>query len=242
MPEVRAIRQWNVKPGTAAQFADAWDPEYDVVNGQPGCLQYELFVSTRNPENVALLEHWESRGSFYSYWKIQNVRPVAGQEFLDEPLDRKVGRSGIEIYFQQKYYRPDGAVWLPVDGQKDPADVEGSPHGVRLVINQTAKEGMTDAFANAWSPHYDEVNAEPGCHQYELFTSTRNPENLCLLESWADRNAFLTHWALELTRESKTREFSAPREERRVGQGGLEIYYNQQYYVWDGTDWRPTEA
>lgn len=242
MPEIRGVSNFNVKPGAGDEYKQAWNPDYDVVNGQPGCVQYELFQSTRNPENFALVQHWESRGGYYSYWEMHRPLPVAGGQFLDDPAARKVGRSSVEFYWRQKYYRWDGHAWLPVDGQADPDDKEGSPFGVRLVINMAAKEGMTDAYAEAWSPHYDEVNAEPGCLQYELFRSTRNPQNLCLLEHWRDRAAFLTHWALELTRESKTRPFSATPEERKVGRGGLEIYYHQQYYVYDGSLWVPNES
>ena len=72
-----------------------------------------------------------------------------------------------------------------------------------------------------------EVNAEPGCLQYELFTSTHNPENLCLLELWQDRAAFLAHWGLQATRQSRTAAFAASAEERKVGKAGPEIYYNQ---------------
>ncbi len=242
MPEVRAVRNFNVKPGTADAFIEEWDPDYDVINGQPGCLQYELFRSTRNPENLAVVEHWETRGAFYSYWKIQSVRPQAGAQYVDSPENRKVGRAGLEIYWDQKYYRydRDAGAWLPAEGERTPEEQGNYP--TRLVINMTAKEGMTDAYAEAWSPHYDEVNAEPGCVQYELFRSTRNPENLAMLEHWATRQAFLDHWTLEQTRTSKTRELSAPREERKVGDAGLEIYYKLQYYTWDGKDWQPSEG
>ena len=113
---------------------------------------------------------------------------------------------------------------------------------VRLVINMHSKPGMARQFAEAWSPHYDEVNAEDGCIQYELFTSTRNPDNLAMVEHWADRDAFEKHWALELSRGPQpTAPFSGDWAVREVGRAGLEIYYDLQYYRWDGTVWAPTE-
>jgi quinol monooxygenase YgiN len=242
VPEVRIATNLNVKPGTAEDYIRAWDPEYEVVNGQPGCLQFELFRSTRNPENLALLQHWQSRGGFHSYWSIQKVRPVAGQEFLDTPENRKVGRAGTEIYWDQKYYRydRDAGAWVPAEGPITPEQQAPNDDPVRLVINQTARDGMQGQYADAWSYHYDEVNAEPSCVQYELFISTRNPQNMALLEHWATRKAFLDHWNLEMTRPvTATREFAAPREERKVGTPGLEIYWKLQYYRWDGTNWVP---
>ena len=241
MPEVRLVHNFNVKPGMEEEYKGLWHPEYDVINGQPGCDQWELFQSTRFPENFALLESWESRGAFYSYWNIQKVRPVAGKECIDDPANRKYGRAGSEIYWNRKLYRPDGTVWKPADGQVSEEEAEGGNNPVRLVINMAAKEGMTDQYAEAWSPHFDEVNEEPGCLQYELFRSTRNEENLCLLELWASRDAFQAHWELEVTRPSLTREFAAGPGERRVGSGGVEIYYKVRPYTWDGQNWTPLE-
>jgi len=230
MPEVRLVHNYKVQPGTSGEYAGLWDSEYDVMNGQPGCEQWELFLSTSTPENVALLEHWESRGAFHSYWNIQKVRPVAGKQHIDEDSKR------IEIFWDQKYYKQEDGVFVPRDGGATD-EVEGSGSPVRLVINLTAKEGMTDAFAEAWAPHGEEVRSEPGCLQYELFRSSRNPENLALLELWENKEAFDTHWALERTKPSLTKEFAAGPGERRVGMGGVEIYYDVKTYTYDGKNW-----
>jgi quinol monooxygenase YgiN len=228
MPEVRLVHNFKVLPGQGAEYAGLWDSEYDVINGQPGCEQWELFQSTSNPDNFALLEHWESRGAFHSYWNIQKVRPVAGKHCIDESSIR------IEIFWNQKYYKLEDGVWVPRDG--GPTDeAEGSP--VRLVINSTAKEDMTDQYAAAWAPHGEEVRTEPGCLQYELFRSTRIPENVALLELWESKDAFDTHWALERDRPNVTAEFSAGRGERRVGMSGLEIYFDVRTYKYDGQNW-----
>lgn len=229
MPEVRLVHTYNVHPGQAADYIGLWDSEYDVINGQPGCEQWELFQSTTTPESFALLEHWESRGAFHSYWNIQKVRPVAGKDCIDYSTMR------TEIYWEQKYYKLDNGVWVPRDGGGAVEPAAGSP--VRLVINMTAKEGMTDAYANAWAPHGAEVRTEPGCLQYDLFRSTRIPENVALLELWESKDAFDTHWALERTKPNVTAEFAAGPGERRVGMSGVEIYYDVRTYVYDGKNW-----
>ncbi|MGE0058556.1 MAG: antibiotic biosynthesis monooxygenase [Dehalococcoidia bacterium] len=233
MPEVRLVHNFQVFPGKADEYKGLWDAEYDVINGQPGCEQWELFQSTTNPDSFALLEHWESRGAFHSYWKIQKVRPIAGKECIDYSTMR------IEIFWDQKYYKlNDQRLWEPRDGG---GTDESGPSPVRLVINSTAKEGMTDAYTQAWAPHGVEVREEPGCLQYDLFRSTRIEENLALLELWESKDAFDTHWALERDKPSLTREFSAAPGERRVGMGGLEIYYDVKTYTFDGNNWVPQE-
>jgi len=230
MPEVRLVHNYQVHPGKGDDYKGLWDSEYDTINGQPGCEQWELFQSTTTPENFALLEHWESRGAFHSYWKIQKVRPVAGKECIDYSTMR------TEIYWDQKYYKLDNGVWVPRDGgATDEAEDRKSP--VRLVINTTAKEGMSDAYAEAWAPHGEEVRKEPGCLQYELFRSTRIPENLALLELWESKDAFEKHWELERERPNVTADFTAGPGERRVGLSGLEIYYDVRTYEFDGQNW-----
>lgn len=233
--EVRLVHNFSVKPGRADEYMGQWDSEYDVINGQPGCNQWELFQSTTTPERFTLLEHWESRGAFHSYWNIQKVRPVAGLDCIDDASKQ------TEIYWDQKYYKlNDDRVWVPRDG--GPTDeVTGSNGPVRLVINMTAKDSMTGAYAEAWAPHGVEVRQEPGCLQYELFRSSRIPENLALLELWESKDAFETHWRLERDKPSLTKDFSAAPGERRVGTGGLEAYFNVRHYRWDGQNWTPLE-
>lgn len=72
--------------------------------------------------------------------------------------------------------------------------------GVRLVIPMLARTGQASAYLAAWAPRFAEVNAEPGCLQYELFQSAADPERLCLLEHWATREAFDAHYRLERTK------------------------------------------
>ncbi len=113
---------------------------------------------------------------------------------------------------------------------------------VRLTINGHVKPGTFDKYAEAWSQHYDEVNAKDGCVQYELFHSTRNPDHTLLLEHWATREAFESHWAVEKDFTPRpTDPFRGEPGGRASGRGGLEIYYDLQYYSWDGKIWKPAD-
>lgn len=113
---------------------------------------------------------------------------------------------------------------------------------VRLVINlTTTDEAAGDAFAAAWPQRLAEVQAEPGCLQYELFRSVSHPENFTVLESWADRAAFDAHFALEMQRERVGTSHLGDPATRRHGSNGTEIYWEQQNWGWDPqtSQWTP---
>lgn len=101
---IRIVININVKPGTGDQFAEAWAPEYDMMNEKPGCVQYELFRSTRNADHFAVLEHWADRAAFDAHWEKQSKRERAGAQYRDVPENRQTGTSGLEIYWEQARY------------------------------------------------------------------------------------------------------------------------------------------
>ena len=111
---VRIVINLNVKPGTGDDFAAAWAPEYDLMNAKPGCVQYELFRSTRNPDHFAVLELWTDRAAFDAHWETQSKRPRAGAELRDHPDNRKVGASGLEIYWERASYTIAGTKLTPL--------------------------------------------------------------------------------------------------------------------------------
>lgn len=73
--------------------------------------------------------------------------------------------------------------------------------GIRLIVQMQIAEGSTEAFIDAWTDHLAEVLDESGCLQYEMFRSVTNPQRIAMVEHWADREAFETHWSRELARE-----------------------------------------
>ena len=56
---------------------------------------------------------------------------------------------------------------------------------VRLVITFPLQPGKARAYAEAFSTVVSETRQEPGCEQYELFTSTSDPDKVVLLERWS---------------------------------------------------------
>lgn len=98
---LRVVININTKPGMGDAFAEAWAPEYDTMAAKPGCVQYELFRSTRNPDHFAILEHWADRASFDAHWAVQSRRERVGGELRDAPENRASGQSGLEIYWER---------------------------------------------------------------------------------------------------------------------------------------------
>lgn len=115
MSGVRLVINLHAPGGRAHEYAELWSPRYDEVNAEPGCLQYELFTSTRNPDNLAVLEWWASKEDFEAHWRRELGRPQPGAELLGHPKLRLVGRNTSEIYWDRTDYRydPQAEVWTP---------------------------------------------------------------------------------------------------------------------------------
>jgi len=66
---------------------------------------------------------------------------------------------------------------------------------VRLVITIQAKPGRGSELLAEMEPRCAAARAEPGCEQFEIFQSGRDPDTLCLLELWSDQAALDAHAA-----------------------------------------------
>ena len=117
MSGVRLVINMHVVPGGAAEYAEAWIPQYELINNVQGCLQYELFRSTMQPDHLALLELWQDRATFDAHWLLQKRRETLRPDLLADPRTRTVGRDGTEIYWQQQEHRYDAQsdLWQPQD-------------------------------------------------------------------------------------------------------------------------------
>jgi quinol monooxygenase YgiN len=106
---------------------------------------------------------------------------------------------------------------------------------VRLVINLHTVPGAAEEYCAAWLAHGDEVRAEQGCLQYELFRSASDPDNLVMVELWADRAAFDAHWTAELARPPVRPDLIGRPDTRRYGRDGVEIYWEHAEQRWSGS-------
>ena len=71
---------------------------------------------------------------------------------------------------------------------------------LRLVITINAAPGKGAEFAEAFRGRCQEVMAEPGCEQFEVFQSAIDPDKLVLLELWKDQAALDAHSTINATR------------------------------------------
>ena len=72
---VRLVVTINAAPGKGAEFARAFQPRCEQSRKDPGCLQFELFQSTSNPDKFTLIELWESQAALDNHAKLQAARP-----------------------------------------------------------------------------------------------------------------------------------------------------------------------
>jgi quinol monooxygenase YgiN len=71
---------------------------------------------------------------------------------------------------------------------------------LRLIISINAAPGKGGEFAQALKGRCEEVMAEPGCEQFEVFQSALDPDRLVLLELWSDQAALDAHAKMNTTR------------------------------------------
>jgi len=69
---------------------------------------------------------------------------------------------------------------------------------LRLIISINAAPGKGGEFAQALKGRCEEVAAEPGCEQFEVFQSAVDPDRLVLLE--LDQAALDAHAKMNATR------------------------------------------
>ena len=110
MAGIRLIAQLHVAPGAAREFVDGWRDHLAEVSEEPGCLQYEMFQSTTDLEQIALLEHWASKEAFETHWALELGRPGGpGVPAVDHLLVEWNGQMfHTEIYDRKRHMFADG--------------------------------------------------------------------------------------------------------------------------------------
>jgi quinol monooxygenase YgiN len=71
---VRLIVTFTALPGKGADFARAFAPVIEEVLEEPGCEQYELFVSQADPDKLVLLERWADEASLEAHSAANRAR------------------------------------------------------------------------------------------------------------------------------------------------------------------------
>ncbi|WP_236792282.1 putative quinol monooxygenase [Amycolatopsis sp. GM8] len=113
MAGIRVVVNIHVNPGNEEALREEWVGTYELVNAEPGCLQYELMQSTTTPTNFAILEHWADKVTYDAHWEAESNREIPYAHLLDWGA-RVTGKDGAEFHDQQYFMTRDGK-WVPVD-------------------------------------------------------------------------------------------------------------------------------
>jgi quinol monooxygenase YgiN len=71
---VRLIVTFTALPGKGQDFARAFAPVIQDVLKEPGCEQYELFVSQSEPDKLVLLERWADEAALEAHSAANRAR------------------------------------------------------------------------------------------------------------------------------------------------------------------------
>jgi quinol monooxygenase YgiN len=115
MNSIRLVVAINVRPGRGDEYAEAWAGYYDNVKHEDGCIQFELFRSTGNPDHFFVLELWQDRAAFDAHWRIAQNRSPVRSDLLDNASAPTEPGGGVEIYWNQQEHHYDSvaAQWRP---------------------------------------------------------------------------------------------------------------------------------
>lgn len=106
---IRVVVNTHADDATVDELTAYWREKCRTCEGERGNLQYEVFRSITHPENFALLELWADQESYDEHWAAE----LARKKPLPERAPRRVGRDGVEFYFDQRYYVYTDGRWQP---------------------------------------------------------------------------------------------------------------------------------
>lgn len=104
---IRVVVNTHIRPENKDAMFAYWREKSRLCTAEEGNLQYEIFQSIIDPNNIALLELWQDQERYDQHWQAE-LR-------MDKPSfdrgPRSSGRDGVEFYFDQKYYHHENGIW-----------------------------------------------------------------------------------------------------------------------------------
>ena len=82
---LRLIVSIPALPGKGTELAKARAPRAAEVRQEPGCLQFDLFQHTEDPDKLLLLEKWADAESLAVHSALNQQRPQVGTELRAGP-------------------------------------------------------------------------------------------------------------------------------------------------------------
>ena len=79
----------KVKPGTRDACMQAAKPCITATQAEKGCISYELFASSTDPEGLVFVERWDTREALTAHMKAPHLKAwrEAGSAFI---VSRKI--------------------------------------------------------------------------------------------------------------------------------------------------------
>lgn len=104
MSGVRVVYHYRARAGQRERAIAEWEARAQACRVEPGCVHYGLFQNVSDPDDLAMLEWWDSRAAYDAHWRIERTRP--------EPAPGATEDVTVEFYEQQSYeMTPDGS-WV----------------------------------------------------------------------------------------------------------------------------------
>jgi quinol monooxygenase YgiN len=104
---IRVVINTHVRDEHRGEMFEYWKAKSEMCQAEEGNLQYEIFESIIDPSNIALLELWADQRTYDKHW--QNEMTMDKPSFDRGP--RRMGRDGVEFYYDHKYYRHQNGIW-----------------------------------------------------------------------------------------------------------------------------------
>jgi len=77
---VRLIINITAAPGKGSELAAAYRERCLDVQQEPGCIQFELFQSTLDPDKLVILEHWADDEALAAHAEVNKTRAPINPE------------------------------------------------------------------------------------------------------------------------------------------------------------------
>ncbi|MCL3819413.1 antibiotic biosynthesis monooxygenase [Aeromicrobium wangtongii] len=226
------MHELRAEPAQDTQLAE----HARTLREEPGCLEAEWYRSLAGGGRVALVALWDDEVAYGRHWARVLSASDSGDPVLRGASARGQGETGGEFYRHQPY-RLD-TTWIPADHREDVAKIHWPAGGAVRIICQNSQSNV-DEITPALLDNARETGREPGCVQFEWFTSVELAGHMLLLELWQDQVVYDAHWAFRL----KTGSGALPARqstERAQGTNGLEFYQHQPFtHLYDR--WLPVD-
>ena len=196
----------------------------------PGCLESEAYRGLREPEQVAVVQLWESEDAHDAY-----AAAVADGRRESLPAELAADdRARTEIYRHEYTRLADGA-WTAdsqVGGHRVVWPSAGAP--IRILIQSCYAD--VDAETPVLLSNERASLRELGCEEFAWMRGLDDDRHVLLLELWSDPHLYDQHWSMR--RRTQGAAPTRVKAERSHGQGGAEFYRASEFQLQYG-HWLP---